>query len=1499
MPDNNIQQNISVATVGLNINSIPQQYKTGQLSWAVNAVLENFDNSGVSYGNEQATELCVVPPEGFHVIGRLNIIEDSLLVWWLANPTTGDSEIGTVSNCAYTKLINATCLNHSIYHPILKAVYKKTNCGTEIYYTDSFNVRRYINLDQLPFSETLDCPPVTRTEIDCNKLSVQPNFDIPELTITAVESDGELTSGTYQFAAAYANALAEAYTSHYSITNPLPVFDPTKITQNFDYTVGKSINVLISNIDNTGYYDYINLAVIKTVNNITSVELVGTYQITAPTKLITYTGQGVQDRLTIADIFEKYPIYEKAGDLTTAQDVLIWDQLSTDERISYQEIANSIQILWQTHRLKADRPYAKELNDVYRRGYMRDEIYPYEIVFLLTNGKQTDGFHIPGRVALSSDLESIAGNDVIDGDVDECHTTSNPLPRWKVYNTGSLIGFTDEFLGHRDCTKEDGCVDDACYEGSYQYGEMAYWQSTDVYPCNPIYGILQNQPIRHPKFPDSLITHIHDEDGYIYPIGIRIDVAKIYDAIQNSSITADQKAKIAGFKIVRGNRVNNKSVIAKGLMHNVGKYSRDDQTYYFPNYPYNDLRADPFLQIQQSGNDSGRNDPTRLQAFATDESKQRWVFHSPDTHFYQPPLGNIVKLETAEYGNSKGHFQQVLGHSKYKFLSTGAYITSLIAGVAVGFFSATVLIGTSSGGQLFEGTAAFTAFNALLDIIERVSPRINFAYQYNSIGEYTRYFPVQNSGNKQRLLDIAAYLSPGMIAIGDIHTINNFQRESSIYLKSATILPFPSQIVGIPVDTSRYLNSDIGCDSRISSTPISSYYSSIKRNFVNQYGPLYSYETIDTGFQLIFPTDLRDLYTNPIRDVFGGDIFINRMAYKSKLPFFIDNRVSSSQSKIFPDDADIAYSQLGNVAYPNWWFDTDSTNGTSFTRIGIDFGQFFGIKSNNLDCDSTPFFYQKGKIYLFAYGVPYFYVESEVNVDLRQAYNGSEGDFFPRVSSDIPDQWLQETNTSIQFDNTYWYNKTYSKQNKENTFTHLSDNFTTDDCVRILPFRAIFSEQQKDFVNYRRNNWLIYRPSAYYDFPQNFGALTSLDGIETRQVLARFENKSLLYNALLTAPTNQQDVYLGSALFDQRVPPLDYAETDLGFAGSQHKFLLKTEYGHISCDSRRGQVIMFNGQKAQNIAGGEEVKQFFTTYLDFELKKAFPSYNVDNNYNGTGLTGVYDSKYGRLLLTKTDFKPIGNNITLTDNRFFVGDTEIQLTDSRYFLNYSFTASYDFDNGQWISMHTYIPNYYVGDTNFFYSDKGVGLWRHNTAIGKYNNFYGEIHPYVLEYPYAYQYNDEILQNIKDYTKCLQYDSWQSFIETDDIWFDEMILSNAQQSSGVLKLTKKLANNLSTYTTYPVYNIDSKEILFSKRDNFYLVNTFWSLNASSQVPNWIPSTQNLSIFKEINQANMLYSKRSFKKAPIRAKDLKIRLTLNSRDDTKFLSIFQTAPTMQSYN
>lgn len=1570
----NINLNPKQLTSGMNLSSVTSQVKNGQTTWAINAVIINHDGNSIDYQNEGANELCAELPAGYTVIGRRNIIEEEIIIFWLLNEQTGACEIGKVENCSYTTLINNICLNFDINSPILKTLHRKNKCGeTEVYWVESINRTRYINLSSLPFKIQKgenSCDDVITTEVDCNRLNLQPDFSIPQVDIIGAGSDGTQTAGTVQFAVQYTDKTGIAYTSFYSVTNPTPLYDQTKITLDFNYPVNKSIKIRISNIDTSGIYESINLAVVKTINNISTPELVGIYDITGDEMEIVYTGQSKTDiKLSIEEIFAKYDIYDNAKDITSAQDSLILADLTLSQRISYQGIASQIGLKWQTWRMPVDS-FKDELVSTYLKGYMGDEVYPFEICFLLGNGVQTDGFHIPGRVATDYDLEEISNNDVVDSDAGICEPNNTVDKRWKVYNTASVGGYEQVYIdflagiASSECTNPKLCgienidpSDPLCYSGPFQYGEFAYWESTDTYPCNDIYGDLSGKPIRHHKFPDSIVSHIHDNQGFIYTKGIKINIAELKEIIRNSNLTAEEKANIKGFKILRGNRANSKSVVAKGLLYNVGKYIRDNETFFYPNYPFNDLRKDPFIDVEsnylpstntqttdprcfeyqvtvtapaildytdcttlqsatlnisapstttvcsitvpefQDGYSgviiplslctSGSNDPVTdekasLDGFVTNDSKQRYTFHSPDTSFYQPFLGNILKLETAEYGVTTSHFTEVKNHAKYSFISEEAVSISLAVAVGIGFASNTVGVSTN----IFNGTAAWTALQTMLELISKLLPNKNFAYQQNSVGQYVDYKIVTNSGDKQRKIDISYYLQPGMVNAGDSHTINNYQRESSIYLKTNKILPFPHTIPGVPEDMSRYTLSQEGlCDTPnfIKNKTISSYYSSIKNNIANQYGKLYSYETLDTGYQ--FKIDINEQTTNPWLSVYGGDIFINRFGLKRKFPYFIDNRVNPNGTNQFANNSDIFYNEIGNVGYPKYWFSTDIRKSGGGAFFGL-----FGVKETSFDCEDNKFFYNSGKMYLFNYGIPYFYCESEVNVDLRQATNTEAGDYYPRVSSGIPDDWLQETYVSINNDNTFYYNKTYSKQNKENLFTHLPENWSDDQCTRYFPKLVVFSD-----------NWRVFKPSSKEELPSNYGDLISVDGIENKQVLVRFEQKTLLYNALLTAPTTAASVYLGQSLFSQSVPPLDYADTDIGYMGCQNKFLLKTEYGHISTDARRGQVFLINGQSAKDITADTEtqkVEPFFNEFFNFHILSVNKNINVDNHYKDIGITGVYDTKYDRLILTKKDYKPKVEGIAYLDGEFYYDGQKIQLSDKRYFCNYSFTASYSFKTQSWVSFHTYIPKYYIGDSNFFYCGDNTGIWKHNTVFNKFNNYFGEVHPYIIEVPYSRQYNDEILQNIQDYSRIFKYTDWSEFIETDDQYFNKMVIYSNQQCSGILELVNKPKNNLSLASKYPIYNSDSKVITFVKSNSFYQINTFWDMVVDVKQPVWIKSCENLSIFKEINQDNMDYGKRSRKKSPFRSKELKIRYILDNRDDIKIISTFTTAATMQSY-
>ena len=1624
---NNINPEYNVGRLGLNMDQSVNQIPKGTLSYALNAAVENFDANSVNYQNEPGNEFCLNFPTGYHLIGEHFINEKSKHVFFLANPDSEESEIGYMDNtdCVYRTFVNAKCLNFNIKNPIHKVVHKISNCTTEIYWTDGLNPRRYVDLEDITKIYTVTpgtdvCDNQRLPIIDCNKFKIQPNFEIPELSIVDVRNGGDLTAGTYQFAIQYCDSLGTGYTSYYSVTNPTPIFDPNKVTLDFNYQVGKSIVVNINNIDITGYFQFFNVAVIKTVNNISSVELVGTYFIDRVTKEIIYTGQNVtQIRLTIDDIFEKFPYYDVAQDITAVQDILVWDNLTSAERINYQQIANRITLQWQSYRIPNTETYADELNATNLRGYMRDEVYAFEIVFLLRNGKQTDGFHIPSRAVNPQDVVLV--DETNQDFIGEPETTVGNLgysPYWKIYNTAYKVA---------DAPGKTGL---SSYKGDWEYGEFAYWESTETYPCNEeVWGDLSNQPIRHHKFPDVLVSPIFESptiaiDGNgkyapvtqkdaIYPLGVKLDVAQVLTLIQQSNLTADQKAEVVAFKIVRGDRGTNKSVIAKGILRNVGKYSREGTDYYYPNYPYNDLRPDPFINdasnayttafisglnasitcrsftitaktdsvieyqscattltdtievkagevkevcsfdfpkpkiisgqafitcntykrysiyarggefnitwphipgvnnwpyfrpigtnqadpdnypygapplgysswelycIDNPGNTAcasclnpnatwnpgwptefwyshycGRYDardcgytwyvdsivppvwngvgytsfiikevasfnkgnctPNPLDGFKFPEAAYRLVFNSPETSFGQPFLGNILRLENVMYGAGHAHFVQVKGNANYKLLTAEAQGDALDSSLNLANITGT-----------FDPAAMFVAYQAYLTIYVNGITRRNYAYSFNSIAGYDYSSIIANGlGVKQREIDLTQYLIPVVQNVGDDHSINNWYRESSVYIKTnsntdtydvpyivyeicnnsifplnnlrvqitdpatgvtivtipgastcinynsttypvrisgpstytitalgngvqpvaltRSALPFPSNTpslspggVSLIEDDTRFILSDAtrggDCNKpqKELDTKVVAYYASMKNDFVNQWGQMYSYDTIDTGFQRNI--DLQKAlnpYAQGTVTVFGGDTFINKFAFKTKLPFFIDNRVNA------PDDSDIFYDEIGNVAYPTYWHSARSVLGNYFAGnvVGtsdVDMTNMISIKAHNFDCPNsqTPKAnnpgrtYYDGKFYLFAYGVPSFYCESVVNVDLRQAFNNREGEFWPHVSTSIPDDWFQENFVTIAQDNTYYYNVTFSKQNRENYFSHLPVDWEKKLCYTYYPFRAIYSDMQIDIVTNQTNNWLIYRPVSYFDFPQNYGKLTSLDGVQNKEILARFENKTLLYNQLITIDTsNPKAAYIGNSKLFEGAPPVDFADTDLGYIGCQNKMLLKIPQGQVTVDAKRGQIFLLTGQGAKDLSAfGSGLNRFFTDHLAFEILRYFPEVDTDNHFDGIGLHGVYDSKYDRIIITKLDYIPVAGKNVMFDainNKFYVerilGNAtiidEVFVTDYEYFCNKSWSLSFNFNTNSWISFHSYIPNWYVAENNFFYSGLNGG------------------------------------------------------------------------------------------------------------------------------------------------------------------------------------------------
>jgi hypothetical protein len=203
--------------------------------------------------------------------------------------------------------------------------------------------------------------------------------------------------------------------------------------------------------------------------------------------------------------------------------------------------------------------------------------------------------------------------------------------------------------------------------------------------------------------------------------------------------------------------------------------------------------------------------------------------------------------------------------------------------------------------------------------------------------------------------------------------------------------------------------------------------------------------------------------------------------------------------------------------------------------------------------------------------------------------------------------------------------------------------------------------------------------------------------------------------------SSPQAAFLGNPTLFTSAPAIDYAETDLGYVGSQNKFLLKIPDGQITIDAKRGQIFLIAGAtKAIDISAfGSGLNRFFTDHLAFEILRHFPTANIDNHFNGLGLHGVYDSKFERIIITKLDYIPQPNKQIYYNEalqKFYInqpvaGNTSViryvNLTDVEYFCNKSWTASFNMNTKAWVSFHTYIPNFYIGENGFYYSGLNEG------------------------------------------------------------------------------------------------------------------------------------------------------------------------------------------------
>jgi hypothetical protein len=174
----------------------------------------------------------------------------------------------------------------------------------------------------------------------------------------------------------------------------------------------------------------------------------------------------------------------------------------------------------------------------------------------------------------------------------------------------------------------------------------------------------------------------------------------------------------------------------------------------------------------------------------------------------------------------------------------------------------------------------------------------------------------------------------------------------------------------------------------------------------------------------------------------------------------------------------------------------------------------------------------------------------------------------------------------------------------------------------------------------------------------------------------------------------------------------------------------------------------------------------------------------------------------------------------------------------------------------------LPNYKVGT-----------FWRHNSRCDSFANFYGTQYPWEIELVSNTGQAVNTIRSMEYQMEAYVYKNDPGYLCGDDKWedlnfnFDQAIIYNNEQVSGLLQLVPTPFNNPILELTYPIINTNSIEILSSKVEQKYRFNQFWDITNDrgefpgaggiiTQQPIW--DTQPNGYIKNLNSLNLDYFK-----------------------------------------
>jgi hypothetical protein len=808
-----------------------------------------------------------------------------------------------------------------------------------------------------------------------------------------------------------------------------------------------------------------------------------------------------------------------------------------------------------------------------------------------------------------------------------------------------------------------------------------------------------------------------------------------------------------------------------------------------------------------------------------------------------------------------------------------------------------------SNGLLFYNYVV-EGIDTTLDIVRTFSKFRQHALQYQS---HCKYGGWRNNvvNNRRRVINNARYTDPYFQDFGATYRINNLIRNRMVAVEVATDINNP-----LTVDNTKFNLKSITPSGQFQNyknptvsrfSVASSHYVALKQRARNQYGQ------IDSIVQVPVSICTSKAVTSTIT-LFNGDTYIGRHTEKCTMPFFYDWLFQQV------DGTEFNYKIHQMIPFVRFWMNTEKFEFADFVQsISTAFGNLPGnittffqdlVTPSDMHCFDRAqnvagnvnglFVLRDMYIYLFNSGVRDFFVESNVNVDLRdwgEADNQRHYDPY-RPYTDLKtlfDMGIIRSDNFFKYDSNLSISKLFNNYISWGKVQPRSYNpYDAEVCFVYRPRRIIYSLPQNT-SELRVDNWRVFLPLNYRDF---ISKVTAIKPIFTSGAMILFENESpILFKGVeeLTTSSNTKITIGDGGLFNQPLQNMSNSDRPYEYGSCQNRLsCVNTPYGAFYMSQNQGKIFAVAGEGLSELTLPGGLKWWFATFLPYQLTQQFQDFElVDNPVIGIGCQSIYDNTNALVYFCKKDYslKPGVNATYLRDNLFVIdGLLTIGLgePDNRwkeYFDDASWTVSYDLKTKVWVGWHDWHPDLVMGGkTNFMTISKdGLvvdpvsgslvprtnGIWIHNEVCDSYCNFYGVNYPFEIEFAINTIQSVNTLRSVEYQLEAYNYQNncFDRF-HLLDFNFDQAVIYNSEQCSGLLNLNITPKNNPTLMIQYPIINPASIDILYSKEEQKYRFNQFWDITNDrgefTGVEEVVWNTEPNGYVQVLNAANLNYNK-----------------------------------------